>query len=188
MTDSDGDGIREKDGRPMRMTFYTTSGNATREAVAQIIQQNLREVGIEVELQFVPGPEKLFKTGPDGILTPRLFDMAMYAWLTSVQPGFSLYYCDQIPTPETSYDGQNYPGYCNPEYDRLAKAAERELDQQRRIELSAEPLRILNRDLPAFPLYQRLKIGAYNAKLSGVKADPTQNQITYNTEEWDISE
>ena len=50
VVDLDGDGIREKDGRPMSMTFYTTEGRADRQAAAEIIQQNLGEVGIDIEL------------------------------------------------------------------------------------------------------------------------------------------
>ena len=87
VVDSDGDGIREKDGRPMSMTFYTTEGRADRQAGAEIIQQNLGEVGIDIELEFVPGPERLFKQGADGILQSRLFDLAMYGYLSGVDAG-----------------------------------------------------------------------------------------------------
>lgn len=187
VTDSDGDGIREKDGRPMSMTFYTTEGRPDRQAAAEIIQQNLKQVGINIELEFVPGPEKLFLQGPEGILYARAFDLAMYGYLSGVQPGVSLYYCTEIPGPENSYAGQNTPGYCNPEYDRAGRAADRELDINKFKEAYREPLTIINRDLPTFPLYQRVKIGAFATGLTGIKIDPTMNQMSYNTEEWDIN-
>lgn len=187
VTDSDGDGVREKDGRPMQMIFYTTEGRPDRQAAAEIIQQNLNQVGINIELEFVPGPEKLFKQGPDGILYGRIFDIQMSGYLSSVQPGLSLLYCDEIPGPENSYGGQNGQAYCNPDYDRAGSIAEQNLDPSRVKELYREPLTIINRDLPLFPLFQRVKIGAYTAGLTGVKIDPTMNQMTYNTEQWDIN-
>ena len=161
VTDSDGDGIREKDGRPLAMTLYTTSNNAVRQAVAEIIQQNLGEVGFDISLEFVPGPDKLFKQGPDGILSPRLFDLAMYAYLSGVQPGVDLYYCDQLPTPENSYSGQNNPGYCNPDYDTAGRAAQAELDIEnvaRGVPGAADDHQPRPADLPAVPAPQDRRV------------------------------
>lgn len=49
--DTDGDGIREKDGRPFRFTLTTNADNRRRMDVSQILQRMWREVGVDVRLQ-----------------------------------------------------------------------------------------------------------------------------------------
>lgn len=48
--DTDGDGIREKDGRPLRFTLLTNSGNQRRADVSQLLQRQWREVGADARL------------------------------------------------------------------------------------------------------------------------------------------
>jgi len=49
--DGDGDGIRERDGKPFRFTMLTPSGFPMRGGEAVYIQSQLRDVGIDVEIQ-----------------------------------------------------------------------------------------------------------------------------------------
>lgn len=49
-TDSDGDGLLDKDGEKFAFTINFPVGNKTRELSAPIIQQNLQAIGIEAEL------------------------------------------------------------------------------------------------------------------------------------------
>lgn len=49
--DTDGDGIREKDGRPFRFTLITNADNRRRMDVSQVLQRLWREVGVDVRLQ-----------------------------------------------------------------------------------------------------------------------------------------
>jgi len=170
------------------ITFYTTQGNATRQAVAEIIQQNLKEVGIEVELQFVPATEVLFRSGEEGILSGRRFDLGMYAWVSGTTPSHGLYRCDAIPTAENNYDGQNYPGYCNPEFDKATIAAGLELDDEKRRPLDAVPETIYNQDLPSFPLYQRVNVAAFDPSVTGIEIDPTSYFDLHNIQDIDIEQ
>ncbi|WP_158277189.1 ABC transporter substrate-binding protein [Serinibacter arcticus] len=48
--DTDGDGVVEKDGEPFTFVLNFPTGNKTREQSAPIIQQNLQEIGLDVEL------------------------------------------------------------------------------------------------------------------------------------------
>jgi peptide/nickel transport system substrate-binding protein len=182
------DGILEKGGRKFAITLYTTEGNPTRQAVAEVAQQNLKDAGIDVKLEFVAGPSSLFLNGEEGILAGRRFDLAMYAWVSGVDPSHNLYLCEGIPTAENGYVGQNNPGWCNPEFDTIAKQALGELDKAKRIELDKQAMILFNKELPAYPLYQRLNIIAFNPKVKNVKLDPTNNVDLYNIQDIDISE
>lgn len=181
------DGTLSKDGRSFNISFYTTQGNATRQAVAEIIQQNLKQVGINVELQFVPATEVFFLDTEEGILTGRRFDLGMYAWVSGVDPFYDGYTCAGVPTPENNWSGQNYSGYCNPEYDAAQRTARAELDPEKRAELDAPVMTILNRDLPTFPLYQRVNVVAFNPAVTGIQIDPTSTYELYNIQDIDIN-
>ena len=51
LADRDGDGLREdRGGRPVRFTLLTQQGNTTRERAAQVLQADLRQVGIGVDI------------------------------------------------------------------------------------------------------------------------------------------
>lgn len=49
--DTDNDGIREKDGKPFRFTLQTNTPNQRRADQAQIIQRQLRAVGVDVQIR-----------------------------------------------------------------------------------------------------------------------------------------
>ncbi|HEX6039415.1 peptide ABC transporter substrate-binding protein, partial [Longimicrobium sp.] len=49
--DTDGDGIRDKDGRPFRFTLITNTGNQRRADVSLILQRMWRNIGVDLRLQ-----------------------------------------------------------------------------------------------------------------------------------------
>ena len=51
--DSDGDGILDKSGQPLRFTLMTNSGNKRRANASIIIQATLKEAGVDVQLETV---------------------------------------------------------------------------------------------------------------------------------------
>ena len=51
--DVNGDGLIEKNGKPFRFTIMTNQGNTERIRTAEIIQQNLRAVGIDVSIRVM---------------------------------------------------------------------------------------------------------------------------------------
>ena len=49
--DSNGDGIREKDGMEMKLGLITNAGNTTREDIGVYVQDQLKQIGINVDFQ-----------------------------------------------------------------------------------------------------------------------------------------
>ena len=130
---------------------------------------------------------KLFKQGADGILQPRLFDLAMYGYLSGVQPGVDI--VPMRPDPDAGEQlrrARISPATATRITTPSAAQAQQELNIDNFKAAYEEPLTIINRDLPTFPLFQRVKIGAYKEGVTGAAPNATMNQDTYNTEEWDI--
>jgi len=46
--------VRNKEGKPLKLTLITNTGNEVRENVGHLVKQELTAIGIEVELKFVP--------------------------------------------------------------------------------------------------------------------------------------
>ncbi len=49
------DGIRAKDGKKLSFTLYTVSGSTATASHAQVVQEALKNIGVEMKLQFEEG-------------------------------------------------------------------------------------------------------------------------------------
>jgi peptide/nickel transport system substrate-binding protein len=174
-------GVRyNSQGERLSIEITTTAGNRVRELVAQVIQSQLRQVGIEVRIKAEP--PRIFSEG----LNRRQFDaLAMYAWVQQPEGvPRSLLYSTEIPTAGNGWSGQNYPGYANPEMDKALDAAERALDVDQRRALFADIQRIHADDLPVLPLFFRVDPFVIPKPLKGVVPTGTLNSSTLWVEQW----
>jgi peptide/nickel transport system substrate-binding protein len=134
--DSDGDGIREKDGQAFSFPMLIAEGSTGDLLIAEF-QQRWADIGIEMTAEVVPFPTQIerfdaldfdltllgFSWGPDGGQGPM--------FTCAAQEG-----------------GFNREGYCNPEYDELEEQQLRELDPEARREILIQQSQIVWRDLP----------------------------------------
>ncbi len=164
-------GVRQNaKGQRLSLVLALASGNRMNDAIAQVIQSQLRQVGIDLRLKAAPA--RIYFAA----LNHRDFEsLAMYAWITSPQsvPRTTLA-SSEIPSAANGWSGQNYPGYANPEMDKALDGAERELDPDRRRAYFADILRLYSNDLPVLPLYFRVDPFIFPKPLKGVT--PTGNQ------------
>ena len=49
--DSNGDGIREKDGKELKLTLMTNAGNTMREDTGVYLQDQLKQIGMDIDFQ-----------------------------------------------------------------------------------------------------------------------------------------
>lgn len=216
-TDSDGDGIREAAeaksvtiltptfdeggtftgreettvnipaGTKLSLTLNTTSGNRMREQITQAFQANMKDIGIEINIELLPA-SVYFADGPDGPLFGRRYDLGEFAWLTGVEPPGELYICSQVPGEVTSWGGQNETGYCNPQYDEWVQKALGTLLEEEQIDFWAKAQNLFSRDLPVLPLFARIKVAATRPEVTGFVIDPTVNSEMFKIEEFDLQQ
>lgn len=177
------DGIlRNAAGQRLSLELNTTAGNRVREQVEQIIQQNLKEVGIEITIQNFPARVYFGE-----ITNQRKYKaLAMYAWVMSpISDCDQLYTADGIPNETNGWAGQNYPGYKNADMDKACKAASHEVDEAKRNKLLNDSTVIFSRDLPALPLYVRASVAAVKSGLQNYTAlQLSQAYETWNASKW----
>ncbi len=180
------DGILTGPGGKMSFKYQTTAGNAYRQAVTQLVAADLKAVGVDAQLEYVPAQQYF---GPQGPLTLRTFAFGEYAWVSSADPGgISLYDTAGIPTQANGYTGQNYPGWSNPANDKLLEDANANkliaLDPAKRaVAYKAEQV-LFAQQLPVIPLHVRLNITTAPVGLQNYKPSGTSLPETWNIQEW----
>lgn len=104
------EGILEKDGEPFRFTLSTNAGNQRRADVAEIVQEQWSEIGVDANIRIVES-NTFFEQ-----LTRRDFEASIAGWGVGLSPDLQSVWGD----PELPF---NYVGYDNPEVRRLMEEA-----------------------------------------------------------------
>jgi peptide/nickel transport system substrate-binding protein len=179
--DTDGDGIREKDGVRMHVTMMGSNARY-RLLYMQLLQQEWADIGVEVEI-LTPEPSVRWAAYNEGGPVRR-GEADLQAWGTGFGldpiPGYNQFYrCDQIPSDENP-TFWNVTRYCNPEFEQALDAAEHEMDFERRLELLKQAALTMHNDLPTIPLYQQPRISAINkTMLAGYMPEAGPNYWEY---------
>jgi peptide/nickel transport system substrate-binding protein len=114
--------------------------------VAEILQKNLAEVGIELTPNIAPDYTAAV-TGPDGAYLD--FDLAFSYWTLAPDPGglLRIYSCD-------AWGSVNFAGYCDENFDAMLDEQSSQLDEAERAATIGELQQMLLRDTRAvLPLY-----------------------------------
>jgi peptide/nickel transport system substrate-binding protein len=174
-------------GTKLELTLQTTSGNTMREQTTLLFQQNMKDIGVKVNLDYVAS-NVFFEDGPKGPLFGRRFDLGEFAWLTGVQPPVALYYCTEIPGEDNNWAGQNETGWCNPDYDKAGKKASTTLKRADSLPLYYDAQKLFTDGVPVMPLFARVKVMATAPNVVNFAPNATVNSETWNIETWGFSE
>ncbi|BAZ44164.1 extracellular solute-binding protein [Chondrocystis sp. NIES-4102] len=181
--DTNGNGIRDKNGIEMQMLFQT-SVNPLRQKTQAVVKQGWQSLGVGVELKSID-PGVYFSSDASNNDTVEHFyaDIQMYTTgNTSPDPTAYMNFmtCEQIPQKANNWTGDNNSRYCNPEYDRLWRLASRELDETKRRELFIKMNDLLIKDFAVIPLVHRADVTAFSSSLTGYQA------TAWDMRTWDI--
>ena len=179
------DGIRQKDGVRLSIV-YQTSTNAVRQDFQALIKHWWSRIGVETELRNIDA--SVFFGGdpgnPDTYLK-FLADIQMYANSfdgTDPEPYLASWRCGNEPRPDTQWQGQNIPRYCNAAYDALVDEMARTGEPGERARLGRMMNDMLMQDHALIPLVHRGRVSAHAASLGGVLLN------TWDSELWNIAD
>ncbi len=176
------DGVRHNaDGEPLRLEIMTTAGNRVRELVEQVIQSNLKDVGVDLNIRNQPARVLFGQT----IRQREFTGMAMFAWFSSPRnvPRTTLH-SSMIPTAENGWSGQNYTGYRSAVMDEAIDRVEVECSDEAQTRYWTEIQQTYAEDLPVLPLYFRANAFIMPKWLKGVTPTGHQYPSTLWVENW----
>ncbi|HRA84251.1 MAG TPA: ABC transporter substrate-binding protein [Ilumatobacteraceae bacterium] len=147
----------DADGNVPEIRWMVNTGNTRRESTQEFLIPKLAEAGFNVKADNCEALPCVFETR-----LPSLdYDMAMYINTVAPDPAYlRTWGCDQIPTEENDFQGQNSNGWCNEEATTQLIAADAELDEAKRIEEVQKAISLMAEDHIMLPLLQFPNVGA----------------------------
>ncbi len=159
--DRDGDGVREKNGVPFRFRLLYPATSRQNDRIGAFVQANLRDVGVEMELD--PRPWATFLEEVHG----RRFTAVMSGYRLDPDPDpWALWHSSQAD------DGYNYAGLRDPEIDRWIEEARRTFDEASRRDLYRKIQRRLHELQPDTFFFYPLTRYAVRRGLTGFVPSP----------------
>ena len=172
-TDTDGDKLVDKDGKPFVLTIATNQGNLNREMTGLIIQSRLRDVGIEVKLLTIEWAAFL-----KDFLDKGNFEAIIMGWTIPMDPDLF----DVWNSTKTKPGELNFIGYANSEVDSLIDQARFTVDQELRKRCYDRIQEIFFEDVPYVFLYVPDALVAVSKRFVGPESAPAG--LTWNLERW----
>ncbi|MFA7404086.1 MAG: peptide-binding protein [Pelobacteraceae bacterium] len=167
------DGILVKDGKPFKFTILTNQGNQQRLMTAQIIQQRLRQVGIDVKIRIVEWAAFLKE-----FVNKGNFEVVLLAWSISQDPDmYDVWHSSKNKPGEL-----NFIGFNNPEVDRLLIEGRSTFDIEKRRRAYFRIQEILADEQPYIFLYVPDSLPVVSSRIRGV--EPAPAGIGHNQIKW----
>ena len=174
--DANGDGVRDRGGQPFTFTLLTQAAFAIRENVAQTLQRQLRDVGIDARIQLVDG------TAISQLWFEGKFDAMLHWWHMGADPELTLFFAADRTPPA----GRNINYLADDSLTKMLYASDRTVDATRRRALLVSAQRRIAELAPEIPLYSVTRLDATPATLVNFKGNPTNTGIFWNVHEWEI--
>lgn len=165
--------VMSHNGEPVKWVLKYPTGNKAREQAAVVIQQNLKDIGINIELQIMEF-STLYAMVKEG-------EYELYLMAEGASTGdpdiYRFYHSSQIPP-----NGLNIRHYSNAEVDQLLEAGQKLMEVKDRQPIYQKVAKIINEEQPMVYLFFWYEGRAINGKLMGVNCFPGNNY--YGIENW----
>jgi peptide/nickel transport system substrate-binding protein len=170
--DKNGDGIVEKDGQSFQFTVLTNQGNEQRIKTAELIQRNLKDIGIQMNIRVLEWTAFL------DAIDRRDFEAVILGWSLDPDP-------DQYDIWHSSKTGPkefNFISYHNPEVDKLLVNGRNTCRNEERKKYYYKLQEILAEEQPYTFLYFPQALPIVHSRFHGIKPAPAG--IGYNFIDW----
>ncbi|MGI5861729.1 MAG: ABC transporter substrate-binding protein [Myxococcales bacterium] len=162
--DTDGDGVRDKSGRPLRFAVLVPAGSALSEQMMLAYQAGLRSAGVAMDVERVEW----------AVLTERLrerdFDACTLTWFGELEEDPT-----QLWHSSQAAEGSNLVGYASPRADELVEAIRAEADPEKRALLFRRLNAAIVEDAPYLLLFHMPRRGLVHRRLRGLYESPLES-------------
>jgi peptide/nickel transport system substrate-binding protein len=170
------------DGTPLRFTLFSNQGNTRREAVGTLVQDQLSQIGVQVDFQTID-----FNTQLD-IMDSQTFDAVILGWRNGYPDDPD---ATQLFTPagDVVGGGSNDGSYYNPEFVSLNEQAKNiaGCDPADRAPIYHQMQEIFQQDLPYVPLFTISGMYAADASLTPWTPYGGGENLYWNVDTWAVS-
>ena len=170
-SDSDGDGWLDKNGKRFSFTLKTNKGNQIREDITVMVQDMLKQVGIEVK------PNIIEWTILSADRNKKNFEAIVAGWVVGLKMDMTT-----IWHSESINDRFNSISYSNPEFDRLNDAAVFEMDEEKARQMWWRAQEMIVEDQPYTFLYTPRNINFAHKRFQNVQMKTVG--WGYNLKQW----
>ncbi len=179
--DRDGDGIREKDGKPLALSISAVTGNLNRERTEMVLREQYRRIGVDLGIRnYTPG-ELYASWDEGGILRRGAYAVALYAVLTPPDPSTKDgTYSEAFIPPK----GQNFTRIRHARLSRLLAGGSTTVEFAARKRIYDEAAAIVAEEAPVIPLLWVTQLDVMPRALANYRPNPTQSGDTWNANEW----
>ncbi len=176
--DSDGDGVREKDGVVLELGLMTNAGNTTREDLGALVQDQLGGIGIRVNFEAIE-----FGTMIEQMLA-QTYDMVIIGWTgLGADPNDDVFWRSEFDAPGSGF---NFVSFNNERVNELLKSGVSTpgCDPEARAPMYKEIQEIIHEEVPYVFVRGRVSNIGYSSKWQGIDAGPWS--FYHNLEQWSL--
>lgn len=171
--DSDDNGIIEKNGKEFLINLFVPAGNPLREFAGTLIKNNLREAGVEVQIQTLE-----LGVFIENVMSKKI-DAFMAGWSVPIPIELKPYwYSDLDKSP------LNIVGYSNKEADQILDELGFSMSEKKYFDLLHKFEMIMHEDQPVIFLYWIDNIVVYNSRIKNISIDPLG--VIHQCWEWNL--
>jgi peptide/nickel transport system substrate-binding protein len=169
-SDTDGDGVRDKDGVPFDFEIRLTNNSVEAEQIATIFQEELKRAGIVMTIRQLEWATYLQS------VKEHEYDASMLGWSLGIWPDpYQLWHSSQAVK-----NGSNTVGFVNEEADRIIEAGRLEFDHEKRIAMYHRFHEIVHEEQPYTFLFCRKALVTVDKRFRNTTVYP----LGMDSEEW----
>jgi peptide/nickel transport system substrate-binding protein len=164
-------------GKDFSISISTTSGVPVRQAIEELLQAQMKAIGVKLTIHNYDANTLFGTVGPKGE-----FDIIEFAWVQApFASGNQSIYCS-FTNP--SLCGENWDHYSNPQVDSLFNKAVSTLDPTAAAKLYNQIDGILWKDMVTLPLFQNPDLYGWTSKFGNVIPNTSNIGIPWNANQW----
>ena len=166
------DGVRVRNGERFSFVMLNRAGTADRIAIAQVIQAQLKDVGVEVSFETLESAAwtQKWRSGE--------WEAMVSAWFLPADPSITGQYACGGPN--------NMTGFCDPELDEAMVLSDRSLSFSERKPLLDEAQELLARTARSLPIYYNVVPELVSTRIGNYRGSGTNFGSFWNLWEWTL--
>ncbi len=171
------DGVREKDGVKLAFTCTTITGDQARRPIAELAQQMLKDVGIDMQLAEAP-VASILESMVSGTMDASLFNWT-YGSTPEPDPFSTLH----------STGGNNFCRFKNDRMDELIESGLQEVDPEKRKPIYDEIQELFAEEVPCLYLQFDEWMNVFSTRVQGLPDNPLSgDEIYLRAREYSVSD